>query len=1213
VGQPSLLIIDDSPNFRGLLCKMLVERGYDVIEAADGLQGLELFKARQPDGVLLDLRMPKMDGLALLKELAVLSSSVPLIVLSGKGGLEDAVHALRSGAWDYVVKDEAMQDELDQALIRVFERTSRLADQQKQLAIEVEERRRAEKRVSTLLDLSPLPIVIVDLNHGTCLFANNSAAEHFGVDMDEVQGIVTRPFYVDGTIRQDMISTIQTEGHIEGVELELCRRDDSCFWTQASAVLMELDGTQVAYISFSDITARKELADALQKFKFIANASHDLMTLSNREFIYEAANEAYLSHHGKTEEDFLGRSMAEVWGEETFEHVIRPYLEKCLAGDTVSYKAQFAFPGEQERYYEVTMNPYRDNKGKVSHIATVSRDVTEAEESRTRIIVSREHFRAIFESSLDPILLLDDELCIVDLNTAAIVKFGFSLLDCVGKDLSQFNGSAKRFRAFSESIVPVVTKAGYWVGEWTFVNDKGDDIPTETAFSRIPAKIDGVSGGYVAVVRDVSLRLKAQAERQESEQRYRAVFESSGAATFIIDGDGIVSKANHRFAELYEADLSEIEGRLHWTEYVHPDDVADLIKARDECLKSPDNSEQAYEFRFVSSTGRIRDVFFVVGMLPGTQAFIASMTDITERKCSETVVKMLYRISNAVSLTSSLDDLYGKIHEILSEHLDASNLFVALLDETRRYLSFTYFVDEMDDYKGFVFDIEEADTSSMSVEVIRTGRPLLVTAKPLSQEEQAAFLRNNATYMTCCEFMKMKGVEEEDLVGSLSRGWLGVPLKIKSEVVGVLVVQSYSDSSQYSITDANLLVSVSEQIARAIEQKETERELIRAREQAEAANESKSEFLANMSHEVRTPLNGVLGMLQLAQTTDLTKEQRDYIDTALISGRSLLSIINDILDFSKIEAGRLEIVTEQFSLRQLVQDVVVTFQTSMDSEIDIETHLDANLPEKVVGAKGRLRQILFNLVGNSIKFTEKGKVTISMHSLLIDEEDEVVRVLISVEDTGIGIPSEKVDQVFEPFTQVDGSYVRQHQGAGLGLGIVKRLVDLMHGSLEIDTDVGQGTSVHLSLEFTLVPPVEEKSVHFGDVPQIKRPLRLLVVEDNRVNRLLAARMLDKLGQEVETTKDGVEALEKLEKGNFDGVFMDIQMPGMDGVEVTRIIRSPLPGSSIDPNLPIVAMTAHAMSGDRELFLKEGMDEYISKPVEMDDIRASLACFCHKKQ
>ena len=504
--------------------------------------------------------------------------------------------------------------------------------------------------------------------------------------------------------------------------------------------------------------------------------------------------------------------------------------------------------------------------------------------------------------------------------------------------------------------------------------------------------------------------------------------------------------------------------------------------------------------------------------------------------------------------------------------------------------------------------MEKAEVSSLSVEVIRSGRPLLVSTRELPPAEVSdQDAAGEAVRVVRKQFLRERGGTEKAMLGTSSEVWLGVPLRVKGEIVGVMAVQSYTNPFQYSDKDVNLLVAVSEQVAVAVERKGIEQDLRMARDLAEAANHSKSEFLANMSHEVRTPLNGVLGMLQLAQTTDLSDEQRDYVDTALSSGRSLLSVINDILDFSKIEAGKLEVVSEEFSLATMIQDVMASFRSqAMEKGVVLSADLSGEIPERIIGGKSRLKQILFNLVGNAIKFTDRGKVSIEVGLLEMNPRERTMRLLYSVRDTGIGIPDAMMDHIFEPFTQVDGSYVRRHQGTGLGLGIVKRLVGLMNGVLSIESEQGQGTAVHLALSMGFEPGAQDDPLAGGESLNLRRrPLVLLVVEDNRVNRVMAERMLTKLGHRTRSAENGTEALKMLEKFDFDGVFMDIQMPDMDGVEATSLIRNAGGTSNIDPKIPVIAMTAHAMMGDREMFLRGGMDDYIAKPVELQEIEDVL--------
>jgi PAS domain S-box-containing protein len=379
-----------------------------------------------------------------------------------------------------------------------------------------------------------------------------------------------------------------------------------------------------------------------------------------------------------------------------------------------------------------------------------------------------------------------------------------------------------------------------------------------------------------------------------------------------------------------------------------------------------------------------------------------------------------------------------------------------------------------------------------------------------------------------------------------------------------------------------------------------EQELKHAKTRAEAASLVKNEFLANMSHEIRTPLNGLLGMLQLLQLTTLGAEQREYLEIALGSGRSLLQILNDILDISKIESGKLELDDQAMELCEVVDSVVSVFRHQARMRgIEVARRVDDCLPRHFVADKVRLRQILFNLVGNATKFTDSGSVVVEAYPLANPMPDGRTRLFFSISDTGIGIPDDKVEQIFDPFTQVDGSFTRKYQGTGLGLGIVRRLVSLMGGNIAVISELGRGTTV----VFTVAARPADSDAPAPavcDASTAPRPLSLLVVEDERINRSVAQRLLGKLGHRAACAESGEEALDVLASAAFDCILMDIQMPGLDGVETTRAIRD-----TLGLDTPIVALTAHAMEGDRRRFLDAGMQGYVSKPFDLMELQEEL--------
>lgn len=380
--------------------------------------------------------------------------------------------------------------------------------------------------------------------------------------------------------------------------------------------------------------------------------------------------------------------------------------------------------------------------------------------------------------------------------------------------------------------------------------------------------------------------------------------------------------------------------------------------------------------------------------------------------------------------------------------------------------------------------------------------------------------------------------------------------------------------------------------------------MIEAKQQAESANSAKSVFLATMSHEIRTPLNGILGMLQLIGNSNLREDQKQYILHAIDSSRRLELLLSDILDLSRIEADELALREEEFELNNLKQSVMELFPMAAQKKgLGLEFSVDGRVPPRVMGDEVRLRQILFNLVGNAIKFTEKGGVRVEISPLRSDGLH--VRLLFSVSDTGIGIPDALLDEIFEPFRQAEGDYARRFQGAGLGLTIVRKLVKLMGGGLSVDNAEEGGTTFYFCLPFKLQDPRQPRVVRTTHaIPSRWSKLRILIADDDSLSLLASKQMLEKSGHSVVTAPDGQEALRLLAMQEFDLILMDIQMPDMDGVETTKAIRDAT-RLGLKSSIPIIAMTAYAMAGDKEKFFEAGMDDYVAKPVVWEELAHAI--------
>lgn len=374
-------------------------------------------------------------------------------------------------------------------------------------------------------------------------------------------------------------------------------------------------------------------------------------------------------------------------------------------------------------------------------------------------------------------------------------------------------------------------------------------------------------------------------------------------------------------------------------------------------------------------------------------------------------------------------------------------------------------------------------------------------------------------------------------------------------------------------------------------------ELDRQTKIAEMAVSAKDRFLANMSHEIRTPMNAIIGFTDLLSQTSLNKTQSTYVENVQTAGENLLTIINDILDLSKIESGNLLIEAEPFNLKNTLKHVYDLLKVKVPDNVEFNLFLDANMPETVTGDKGRINQIMMNLAGNAIKFTKEGEITISVKR--IAETDENYTLKFSIKDTGIGIPKNKLEKIFERFSQAEESTTREYGGTGLGLNIVKQLVELQNGEIHVKSEPGRGSEFYFTISFPKTAETETKTEAFYYEPPANS-INILLCEDNELNQNLAKSVIKSFGYHLDIANNGEEGVEMFKKNKYDLILMDLQMPVMDGYEATKCIRK-----KHKSQIPIIAMTAHSLAGEQQKCYEEGMDAYVPKPFKQAELLSTI--------
>ena len=1008
----------------------------------------------------------------------------------------------------------------------------------------------AELEKRTILEHIAEPVILQDLEHRV-IWANRAAAAKAGCNQEDLFGRFCYEFWSqDGSPCLDcpVKRAVQT-----GV-YQLCEKatPDNTLWSIRACPVRNDQGqiTHTVLIT-EDITERKRAEQALleseERYRFIAENTVDCIWILNLDFAFTYINQAIFPMTGYTAEEWVGSKLQDHCDQKNLQLMLEAVdqaFQNLPETSGITFETEILKKNNEPLPVEINGTLILDEQGSPVGMQGVTRDISERKHSQEAITTLNQCLQTILDS-IPADIYVSDMLCheVLFMNRHMKQSFG---RDCAGE------ACWKAFRD-EDGPCPHCTNP-------KLIDDQGNPkgVVTWEGFNPISRKwylncdqaIRWVDGRYarIQIALDISERMGVEHALRESEKRYKVLFENANEGIMVAQ-HGKFDLVNSKAIDILGWPRHDLVTRP-FLDFVHPDD-RECVQSH-HSLRLTGRENPSYDFRIITAQGEIRWLMIsgVAIDWKDEPAVLAFIFDITEQK------KAHQERKQAVQQLQESEERYRSLIENLN-----IGVFRNSPDPSGCYIQAN---PELLDLFGY-----------QSMDELKDSH---VAENYRDPEKRAAFLTK----------IQKQGWLKNEVLQMKKRD--GTPI-----LASVNAKSVYDENGRIKWIDG-----VIEDITARVEMEE---ELVKAKEAAEAANKAKSEFLANMSHEIRTPLNGIMGMLQVMKTTELDLEQQEYVDMATKASQRLTKLLSDILDLSKVEADSVEIREEPFQLKEVMDSISDIFsQGFQQNHNELRVRLSDDIPERLIGDCTRLTQVLFNLIGNANKYTHGGTVDVS--ACAFDSgEGTSCRVLITVQDNGNGISDDNLERVFEAFTQaheLHSPYAREYEGAGLGLPLVKRLVHLMGGTLAVASQKDEGTAVYVCLPFGSEPSLEQsprdclaQDGHFEG-----RGLSVLVVDDDQLTQYYARRLLEKWGLTVLVADNGEQALVELTKNEVDCILMDVQMPVLDGVEATKRIRI----SKADyKDIPIIALTAFAMTGDRETFLQAGMDDYIAKPVDRDDL------------
>jgi PAS domain S-box-containing protein len=1023
---------------------------------------------------------------------------------------------------------------------------------------------------------------IVDINQAYCDLVGYSKKEL--LDMNIRQLIANIPSEEVDRRVQNILSTGRVRfetmhRHKSGKLLDL----------EASTGVLYFDGTPRIAAFMRDITDRKQALEALRDSEYFLGESQKVAklgsyTLDFSSGIWNSSNilEEIFGIDKEFRRDVPGWLQIVHPDDRAF---MQKYFETLVADKEKFFNKEYRIlriDDQRERWvHGLGELEYQDDGVPVEMIGTIQ-DITERKKVEQDLQESELRFRTIIEQAADALFIIDLEGKIIEVNNRACENLGYTRDELLSMNIGEIDlDYYENTRDPGNAIMSELQVGESLQIEMIHRRKDGTTFPAEASLGIIEINMRKVILGFV---RDITKRKQAE----EGLLKMSKAINNSSDVVFLTDKEGIITYVNPEFTLMYGFTAEEVVGKV--TPRIIKSGLADNKVAKnlwDTLLSKQSVPASQYvnkrkNGKFIDVEGSADPIIDENGNILG---FLGIQRDITKRIRAEKIQSVLFHISNAANTSDNLNNLIGFIQEELEEVIDTTNFYVALYDEETNILSFPSFVDDKDEVKS----IHSGNT--LSNYIIKTQKPLLLNKAEIKKLVKSGAIDDY----------------EKDV-----KQWLGVPLKLKGKVTGVLAVQSYADESAFTEADMKMLEFVSDQISLSIYNKKAEQDLIIALEKATESDRLKSAFLASMSHELRTPLNAIIGFSDIFNRDLSLEEMMNYAKTINASGNQLLSIVEDLFDITLIEAGEIKIRKRKERLnsimRYILEIIEVERQKTRKEHLELKLIIPPAEGDLIIHMDTvKLKQILINLLKNALKFTMNGHVHFG-YKVEKDQNQTVIKFYVA--DTGQGIPEDKRELIFDVFRQLEDSNTRAAGGTGIGLSIAKKMTELLGGKIWVESVEGEGSVFYFTIPFeehSIDGRVKETEIEGfkAKKSQVKKN-KVLIVEDDEPSLNFLKILLEKYRIHSIWAKSGQEAINYCkDNSDIDLVLMDISMSEMDGYETTREIKS------LKPELPIIAQTANAVEGDMEKVIEAGCDDYISKPIKKDVLRAKIEKYLGK--